>query len=161
MPGPILNAKSEVIPLPFRIPSNAFLATPETLPVEIQRYVMAGDQWSLWTGFREQDLLPLFDCDKMVQYKPNNHQSWKAGRVDVSGFEHKFAISPSGRPEHGYLHWRGDVIELGPGWESHAADIYWAVARALTRFFNHCDLPENDQMVVMALDAMMRSHGRA
>lgn len=162
MPGPILNATCEIIPLPFQVPPHSFTATPETLPIEIQRYRMVGDEWSLYTGLGKRDLLPIFERERLVQYGPNNHRPWVAGHADASALERiKFEIKGAGRSHQGLPPWRGDAIELGPGWECYAADIYWAVARALNGFLGNCEIPDNERMVAMALDAMMRSHGRA
>jgi hypothetical protein len=167
MPGPILNAKCEVIPLPFRMTDSEFMATPETLSSEIGKRRIPDDRWSLWTGFGKQDLLPYFDRERMIHYDPANRQTWLAGRTDVMRHRKQFSrminIGTFVKNTHdvGLWEWTGETIALGPGWESHVDDIYWAVARSLRRYFVDANLDgEKEQMVKMALEAMMRSHGR-
>ena len=152
MAGPILNPKCEVIPLPFRTVCGAeFVATPETLPDLLSKSVPVNAVWELLTGFREVDMLPYFDCGRLIQYRQNN-PPWRAGKLDT--WPKRTLAQP-------HWQWRGDAILIGPGWESYASDIYWAVARALRRHFQGPAFDtEKDQMIKMALEAMMRSHGR-
>lgn len=168
MPGPILNVKCEVIPLPFRFNGvSEFLATPDTLSFEIGRRSVTTEKWSLWTGFGDQNLLAYFDCERIIQYDPANRQTWLSGSSGTSGrgtqFSRRLNIGTFVQNTHdvGLWNWNGESIMLGPGWESHAADLYWAVARSLRRYFIDANLDgDKEQMVKMALEAMMRSHGR-
>jgi len=166
--GPILNPKCEVIPLPFRMDEGEFMATPETLSAEVGKRALYGQKpWSLWTGFGDQALLAYFDCERIIQFDPANRQTWLSGSSGTLGLGKQFGRRLNvGTFVQNTLPvdlWRqnGEAILLGPGWEGYAPEIYWAVARALRR---HFDGPafnsEKDQMVVMALEGMMRSHGR-
>lgn len=152
MAGPILNPKCEVIPLPFRSVYGAdFSATPTTLPDLLGKSMPINDGWELMTGFGKDDMLPYFDCERLIQYGQKN-PPWRAGKLDTW---------PRRTVAQSHWAWRGDAILIGPGWESYAADIYWAVARALRRHFQGPAFDsDKDQMIKMALEGMMRSHGR-
>ena len=160
MPGPILNPQCEIIPLPFRIDSREyreFTATPETLPVEIGKRVLSSESWNLWTGFRDRDVMGFFDAPRVVHYDPGNREPWRAVRSDalLMTFSRACTSWKVGRT------WLGESIYLGPGWEGYAADIYWGVARGMQYLIAEMDKDgEKDQMVQMALEGMMRSHGR-
>jgi hypothetical protein len=155
MAGPILNSKCEVIPLPFRMDEGEFMATPETLSAEVGKKTISPEPWSLWTGYQDQEFMAYFDTERVLHYDTSYRSPWTAcGSTKKVGFQRM-------RMRSGMYSWSGPQILLGPGWEGYAPEIYWAVARALRR---HFDGPafnsEKDQMVVMALEGMMRSHGR-
>lgn len=157
MAGPILNPKCEIIPLQFVVSEHRFLATPETLPLEIGRRITTTEPWNLWSYFRDDQFMAYFDAERVVHYESGNHTPWRACHSDAL-----LITFPSGRMSGDTCSWRGDAIILGPGWEGLSADIYWAVARALRRYFRESDKfnTEKDRMVGMALEGMMRSHGR-
>ena len=149
MPGPILNPKCEAIPLSFRIGGREFWATPQTLADQIHAYTLTVEPWSLWTGYGQEERMALFDCERMIHYDPGHARPWQAGDVSAWQYGSKF------------LSWRGAAVILGPGWESYVDDIYWAVARAMRKLLlENKHETEKDLMVQMALEGMMRSHGR-
>ncbi len=155
MAGPLLNPKCVIIPLPFRCRICQFMATPETLPAEIGKRVLSScESWDLWTGFHGKELALCFDTERVVHYEPGNQTPWTAAHSDAL-----LMTLPRTRGNMGS--WNGAAIMLGPGWESYAADIYWSAARAIRKFLlDEYSSTENEQVVLVALESMMRSHGR-
>jgi hypothetical protein len=150
MPGQALNPDAEMIPLPIVAAKKHLLVTPDTLR-DLRPKVK---RWFLHVHFNNLDFLPLFEVPKFVIFDQRNRYPWATGRVD----EYMWRI---GQEELAHS-LDGEAVLLGPNWHGYVSEIYWAVSRAIYNYFQttNDEVSQNDGLLSMALEAMMRSHGR-
>lgn len=167
MAGSILNPNTPLLPLTALFTDvdarDRWEAevTPETLPEATRGRAL----WQMRLKFGDCSLLPLFDLPRLVVHHHRAMQPYLATNMKRMKLK---ALSETqrlllGADQLPYA-WLGDVVILGPGWEGSSADLYWAMARAVHRWLsdgrNYVRSDSQEAMVKLAVEAMLRSHGR-
>lgn len=160
MAGSILNPNAPLLPLTALFTDvdarDRWEAevTPETLPEATRGRAL----WQVRLKFGDYSLLPLFDIPRLVVHHHRSMPPYLA--TNIKRMKLKALLGADQLP----YAWLGDVVILGPGWEGSSADLCWAMARAVHRRLssdrNYARSDSQEAMVKLAVEAMLRSHGR-